>query len=54
MAFKQSGLASYGSTSLAYFKYLKAYFPSPNHLWAHIKDEIHDAMVTFIPCKLSK
>ena len=32
----------------------KAYFPSLNHLWAHIKDAIHDAMVAYIPRKLSK
>ena len=32
----------------------KAYFPSPNHLWAHIKDAVHDAVVTYIPRKLAK
>ena len=25
----------------------KAYFPSPNHIWAHIKDAIHNAMVAY-------
>ena len=32
----------------------KAYVPSPNHLWAHNKDVIHDATITYISRELTK